>query len=425
VRASSRTLSLLTAGVAIASIIGGCSSSAATPTTAAVATGTAVVGTSASAPASAAASVYPTADASNPINVGEVATLSGGIPFVALPPGVQAYFDYINSMGGVQGRKLVLNTLDDGGSPTEAAADAKKLILENNVVAMVGNVSLVDCSTNEKYYEQQGIVTDGLGPEPDCYGLKNYFVVEPGPYVGTRIILSYAYKTLGLKNMCLIGQNDPASIDGYKQIVSDFETANSVTMPLVEFTNDTSQSPTPEVVQAKNAGCDGIVTQTMPSNFVAFVQAAKTAGFDGTMFCVGSAYDSTVPPALGATAEPGALGSNSQGIFVLSELAPFTGTLGAGLQTYAEWLQKDKLSANYWTEAGWFSAEVFVHVLQTISGPITRDSVTKAYETMQPYTSAFAGSPLQFGTANESSIMMSIKNGAWVTVSNWLFASQS
>jgi len=42
VRASSRTLSLLTAGVAIASIIGGCSSSAATPTTAAVATGTAL-----------------------------------------------------------------------------------------------------------------------------------------------------------------------------------------------------------------------------------------------------------------------------------------------------------------------------------------------------------------------------------------------
>jgi len=38
-------------------------------------------------------------------------------------------------MGGVQGRKLVLNTLDDGGSPTEAAADAKKTNLENNVVA--------------------------------------------------------------------------------------------------------------------------------------------------------------------------------------------------------------------------------------------------------------------------------------------------
>lgn len=411
-RVSSKVLSLLVCIVVASFAVVGCSSSAtptATSPTATSPTATSVASTSAtSAPSS-----VSTADASNPIVVGGISTLTGGIPFVDLPPAVQTYFDMINSEGGVQGRELVYDSLDDGGSPSEAAADARDMLLQQNAVGFIGNASLVDCATNENYYEQMDAIVVGLGPQPQCFDAKNWLPINPGPYVGTGILLNYAYSTLGLKEVCVIGQNEAGSIDFYKSYISAFEKSQGVTLPLVEFTNETTNSPEPEIVQAKNAGCDGIITSTMGPNWEAFIQAAKTVGWDGTFLQTGSTYDATVPGALGSLGDPGALGPNSKGLFVASELAPFSGTF-AGLDTYKQWMQKENDPVNFWTEGGWLSADVFVHVLQSINGPITRDSVTKAFQTMAPYTSPFSGTPIQLGKYNRSSIMMTIQNGAWV-----------
>lgn len=48
----------------------------------------------------------------------------------------RAYFDYVNKRGGVNGRKLVLKSLDDGYDAKRAAANARKLITEDNVFAL-------------------------------------------------------------------------------------------------------------------------------------------------------------------------------------------------------------------------------------------------------------------------------------------------
>jgi ABC-type branched-subunit amino acid transport system substrate-binding protein len=77
----------------------------------------------------------------NSINVGAMSTLTGPIAsnFESLVPGIQAYFDYTNATGGINGRKIHLayNT-DDTGNPSEDTTLAHTLIDQDHVFAVAG-----------------------------------------------------------------------------------------------------------------------------------------------------------------------------------------------------------------------------------------------------------------------------------------------
>ena len=76
------------------------------------------------------------------IKLGMTAVLTG--PSAALGndirTGVESYFQLINKQGGVQGRQLELVVYDDGYEPARAAKNMRKLIDEDNVLSVIGNV---------------------------------------------------------------------------------------------------------------------------------------------------------------------------------------------------------------------------------------------------------------------------------------------
>mgnify|MGYP003343497953 FL=1 len=55
-----------------------------------------------------------------------------------VPGAMQAYFNYVNANGGVNGRKVTLVVKDDGYLPTLAVAKTNELILKDKVFAVVG-----------------------------------------------------------------------------------------------------------------------------------------------------------------------------------------------------------------------------------------------------------------------------------------------
>jgi ABC-type branched-subunit amino acid transport system substrate-binding protein len=78
---------------------------------------------------------------STAINVGSLATETGTLAggFGEIVDGVKAYFAYINAHGGVDGRKLYLKyEADDTGSGTTNASQARNLVEEDHVFAIVG-----------------------------------------------------------------------------------------------------------------------------------------------------------------------------------------------------------------------------------------------------------------------------------------------
>src|SRR5947208_5588508 len=66
----------------------------------------------------------------NQVTVGNVSVLSGPIPglFQGAPSGASAFFSYINSQGGVNGRKLVLKSADDAFSCTQNQSETQSLM---------------------------------------------------------------------------------------------------------------------------------------------------------------------------------------------------------------------------------------------------------------------------------------------------------
>lgn len=55
--------------------------------------------------------------------------------------GVRTYFDSVNERGGVRGRRISFVQLDDSGRAADAAANVDKLLLENDVDAMLAPTS--------------------------------------------------------------------------------------------------------------------------------------------------------------------------------------------------------------------------------------------------------------------------------------------
>ena len=55
--------------------------------------------------------------------------------------GVRTYFDSVNARGGVRGRRIAFVQLDDSGRAADAAANVDKLLLENEVDAMIAPTS--------------------------------------------------------------------------------------------------------------------------------------------------------------------------------------------------------------------------------------------------------------------------------------------
>lgn len=79
----------------------------------------------------------------NEIRVGEFGSLTGNDATFGLSTnkGIRLAIDEVNAKGGIKGRKIKLITLDDQGRDTEAVQVVTRLITQENVVAVLGEVA--------------------------------------------------------------------------------------------------------------------------------------------------------------------------------------------------------------------------------------------------------------------------------------------
>lgn len=79
----------------------------------------------------------------NVIHIGEVASMTGSEASFgqSTHKGIEFAINEINASGGINGKKLTLTTMDDQGKPDEAANAITKLITQNKVVAVIGEVA--------------------------------------------------------------------------------------------------------------------------------------------------------------------------------------------------------------------------------------------------------------------------------------------
>lgn len=353
------------------------------------------------------------------ITVGQITTISGGYPFGDTVEGTQSYINMLNENGGINGHQVEFVTGDDKGDAAEAAQLARKMVQQDGVVGMIGNTSLVDCQANRAMYESNDVAVIGGGTGADCFRQPNWMPVNAGPFTGIWVNWTYLHEQVKPSKVCYIGQNDPTTVPYYEQLADEFEAQYGMAIT-TSYTNDATQDPTPAVTNAKSQGCDAVVLSTVASNYVAFVNAAKTVGLDATFVCAGSCYDVGLAESLGENGEPGALGSKSKGIFVGAELTPVDDP-DENVQEMVAQFEKDGVDANFWSQIGWLSAKVFFEGLeQNPDADVTTSAgILEALRSMDPIDTGFAATPLVFGDGdmhapNLGSRMLQVSGGGFV-----------
>jgi branched-chain amino acid transport system substrate-binding protein len=67
--------------------------------------------------------------------------------------------DDINAKGGVNGYKIEMDIQDDGTTVPQAVSNTKSMILQDNVVALMGSVTSAQCLAESPIAKQNKIIT--------------------------------------------------------------------------------------------------------------------------------------------------------------------------------------------------------------------------------------------------------------------------
>ncbi|MGY3590408.1 branched-chain amino acid transport system substrate-binding protein [Bradyrhizobium sp. USDA 4341] len=147
-----------------------------------------------------------------PIVVGGIVSITGPDNFSSSGLAAAAYFKCLNANGGVNGRPVKYLLEDDAWNPEQSSQVAAKLIRDQKAVALVGNMSFVDCGANQGIYEKEDImVIAGVGVPRDCFFQKNYAPTNAGPRVSnTKAVMDVARTYPGkIKRVVCIAPNIP------------------------------------------------------------------------------------------------------------------------------------------------------------------------------------------------------------------------
>ena len=107
------------------------------------------------------------------IVLGQSAAFAGSAAALGLGmrDGILAAFKEANATGGVNGRKLELISYDDGYEPEKAIANTKRLIDENGVFALVGEVGTPTSNAAQPIATNAGVPF--IGPFTGAAFLRN------------------------------------------------------------------------------------------------------------------------------------------------------------------------------------------------------------------------------------------------------------
>ena len=138
--------------------------------------------------------------------------------------GAKLYFDYINKNGGVHGRKIVLQSLDDAFDPKRAGVNAKKLIEESGVFAMFLTRGTPHTEAVMPHLKAHGVplIAPSTGAEllhtpvnPLIFNVRTKYQLEAEKAV---VLLT----TLGSKHIGVIHVDDSFGKDVVKGVMNGF-----------------------------------------------------------------------------------------------------------------------------------------------------------------------------------------------------------
>jgi branched-chain amino acid transport system substrate-binding protein len=214
------------------------------------------------------------------IKIGNIMPYSGpASAYATIGKTEAAYFNKLNSEGGINGRKINFISYDDGYSPPKAVEQARKLVESDEVLLIFNPLGTPSNSAIHKYMNAKKVpqlfVSTGAAKWNDPKNFPWTMGWQPNYQTEARIYAAYILKNYPGKTIGVLYQNDDFGKDyviGLREGLGD----QAGKLILIETSYETS-APTvdSQVVQIKGANPDIFVNITTPK-FAA--QAIKKIG---------------------------------------------------------------------------------------------------------------------------------------------------
>ena len=281
--------------------------------------------------------------------------------------GILAAFKEANVTGGVNGRRLELVSYNDGYEPEKAIANTKRLINENGVFALVGEVGTPTSNAAQPIATEASVPF--IGPFTGAAFLRN-------PSLGNVINIRGSYDQeaeawiahlttdLGISRIAILYQNDTFGRAGLSGVSKAMEKRGMKLVAEGTYERNTTAVKT-ALLAIRKADPEAVVMVGTYKPCAEFIKLARRLKVNAVFVNISF---------VGANALAKELGEDGKGV-VVTQVVPFPGDMS--LPLVAQY-QKALKAANPDAQIGFVSLEGYmvgrlvVEALRKVKGPVTR-----------------------------------------------------
>jgi branched-chain amino acid transport system substrate-binding protein len=291
-----------------------------------------------------------------------------------------AYFNMINEQGGINGRRINFITRDDGYSPPKTVELVRKMVEEDQVLALFQTLGTPPNTAIQAYANDNKVpqlfVATGADKWNDPKAHPWTIGWQPSYRIEARIYGRYILKNLPNAKIAVLYQNDDFGKDyliGLREGLGPKADTMIVATKTYETTDPTVDS---QIVSLQGSGADTLLTAAVPKFAAQAIRKMFDIGWKPNHFLT------NVSISVGAVMKPAGL-EKGVGIISAGYLKEPTDPQWANMPEYKEWLDWMKKYNSAGNPAdggnvyGYSAAQTIVAVLRGCGDNLTRENVMK------------------------------------------------
>ena len=306
--------------------------------------------------------------------------------------GASLYFNQVNARGGVNGRRIVLKTLDDGYEANRAAENTKRLIHDDRVFALFGYVGTPTSAASMPIFTEARVPF--VGAFTGAESLRTpvnplIFNVRASYYDETEAIVQHL-TAMSVDKIAVFYQNDAYGQAGLAGVERALKRRN---LPIVA--KGTVERNTVDVKKAvaeiNKANPQAVIMISAYKSCAAYIRETRAAGQNPTFWNVSF---------VGSKALAKELDKEARGVQI-SQVVPFPWDNSVPVvREYQKLMAEAKAEPGFGTLEGYIAAKVMVEGLRRAGRNLTRESFVRAMDTIQDFD--VGGFKVSYGPSNHS-----------------------
>jgi len=316
------------------------------------------------------------------IRIGNIMPYSGPLSAYALIGRTQAaYFNKVNTAGGVNGRRITFISYDDGYSPPKTVEQARKLVESDEVLLIFQSLGTPTNNAIQKYMNQKKVPQLFVATGATKFGDPKKFPWTMGwqPTYQTegRIYAKYLAQNHPDGRLGILYQNDDSGRDYLKGLKDGLGPEAARGMIVAEIPYEPAD-PTvdSQIVTIKAAGADVFFNEAAPKFAAQAIKKAAEIGWRPVQLLA------SVSNSVGSVFRPAGL-DNAKGILSTNYLKDATDPAWKYDPAVREWSafmdqyfpDGDKTSS--FSVYGYTTAQTMVQVLRQCGDELTRENVMR------------------------------------------------